>query len=73
MRPGEKLYEEILINEEGLGKTDHIKIYIERPKKFSFKAIKQQINELMDTVIVGNEDMLREKFKDLVPGYKKAK
>lgn len=73
MRPGEKLYEEILIDEEGLIKTDNIKIYIEGPKKFNFKVIKQQINELMDTIKVGNEDMLREKLKELVPGYMKVK
>ncbi|WP_106058415.1 polysaccharide biosynthesis protein [Clostridium vincentii] len=72
LRPGEKLYEELLMKEEGLINTEHERIFIEKLSTVSFKVLKGQINELMDTVIVGNEDMLRVKLKELVPGYKRG-
>lgn len=73
LRPGEKLYEELLMEEEGLIKTRHERIFIGKPSTVSFKVIKGQVNELIDTTMMGNEDILRDKLKDLVPEYRKAK
>ena len=70
LRPGEKLYEELLMNEEGLTETKHKKIFIGKPGEFEFDDIEKKINELLNIAISGNEQMLREKLKEYVPTYK---
>ena len=70
LRPGEKLYEELLMNEEGLKETKHQKIFIGRPGEFEFNDIERKIDELLNFAINGNEEVLREKLKEYVPTYK---
>ena len=70
LRPGEKLYEELLMNEEGLTETKHKKIFIGKPGEFEFDDIEKKINELLNIAISGNEQKLREKLKEYVPTYK---
>ena len=70
LRPGEKLYEELLMNEEGLTETKHKKIFIGKPGEFEFDDIERKINELLNIAINGNEQMLRGKLKEYVPTYK---
>lgn len=70
LRPGEKLYEELLMNEEGLTETKHQKIFIGRPGEFEFNDIERKIDELLNFAINGNEEVLREKLKEYVPTYK---
>ena len=40
LRPGEQLYEELLLNEEGITKTDNKKIYIGKPIEFDNDTFK---------------------------------
>jgi FlaA1/EpsC-like NDP-sugar epimerase len=49
LRPGEKLYEEMLMNEEGMTKTDNQLIYIGKPLHFDGEAFTRQIDELWHT------------------------
>ncbi len=70
LRPGEKLYEELLMNEEGLSETPHKKIFIGRPGEFKLERVKNNINELLDVVKLGNKEKLREKLHEVVPTYK---
>jgi FlaA1/EpsC-like NDP-sugar epimerase len=70
LRPGEKLYEELLMDEEGLISTKHKKIFIGKPGDFKLSVVKQQINELMDVIRFGNSEMLRKKINEVVPSYK---
>lgn len=70
LRPGEKLYEELLMDEEGIIATEHRKIFIGKPGDFKLCLVKQQINELMDVIRFGNEELLREKIGEVVPSYK---
>ena len=70
LRPGEKLYEELLMNEEGLTETKHKKIFIGKPGEFELDDIERKINELLNIAINGNEQMLRGKLKEYVPTYK---
>ena len=44
LRPGEKLYEEILMDEEGLEKTSHDKIYVAAPMDITMDDINKKIN-----------------------------
>ena len=69
LREGEKLYEELLMSEEGLEKTPHEKIFIGRPGDFDINELKKDISELLDFAISENEYLIREKMKDIVPTY----
>ena len=46
LRPGEKLYEELLMDEEGLRKTENDKIFIGQPMKIDGKVFKSQLDAL---------------------------
>lgn len=46
LRPGEKLYEELLMKEEGLKETDNKLIYIGQPIDFDNQKLKEQLLEL---------------------------
>lgn len=70
LRPGEKLYEELLMDEEGLSETPHKKIFIGRPGQFKLEKVKNNINTLLDVVKLGNKEKLREKLQEVVPTYK---
>ena len=70
LRPGEKLYEELLMDEEGLSETPHKKIFIGRPGEFKLEKVKNNINMLLDVVKLGNKEKLREKLQEVVPTYK---
>ncbi len=70
LRPGEKLYEELLMNEEGLTETKHKKIFIGKPGDFDLGDVKDKIDELLRVAISGNEVVLRQRVKEFVPTYK---
>ena len=70
LRPGEKLYEELLMDEEGLSETPHKKIFIGRPGEFKLEKVKNNINTLLDVVKIGNKEKLREKLQEVVPTYR---
>ncbi len=69
LRPGEKLYEELLMDEEGLTKTDHKKIFIGKPGDFELCTVKKQINELIVATTRGSTE-LKAKLKEVVPTYR---
>lgn len=70
LRPGEKLYEELLMDEEGLSETPHKKIFIGKPGEFKLERVKNNINTLLDVVKLGSKEKLREKLQEVVPTYK---
>lgn len=55
LRPGEKLYEELLMNEEGLTSTENKKIFIGKPVKFSAEKVEKHLEVLRN--IVDNEEV----------------
>ncbi len=69
LRPGEKLYEELLMEEEGLQQTRHEKIFIGQPGSFELEVIKQQIKELLEVAMTNSIVDLKLKLKDVVPTY----
>lgn len=73
LRPGEKLYEELLMDEEGLTETKHKKIFIGKPSSFDLDTIKVKIDEIMKIAESGNKVMLREKLHEIVPTYNQPK
>jgi|LSQX01.2.fsa_nt_gb FlaA1/EpsC-like NDP-sugar epimerase len=71
LRPGEKLYEELLMAEEGLEKTAHEKIFIGKQHDISFQEVIMCIKALENSM--ENDEMLRETMAKLVPTYRYTK
>ena len=71
LRPGEKLYEEKLMAEEGLQNTANERIHIGKPLSFDIDAFLGKVDELMEAAYKNKED-IREMMKDIVGTYKPA-
>lgn len=69
LRPGEKLYEELLLNSEKLDKTENKKIFIERDKYPTREQIEQKLALLREALLRGNCDYMRAVMKKIVPTY----
>ena len=69
LRPGEKLYEELLMDEEGLKQTRHEKIFIGQPGEFQLEDLKLQIKELVEVATTKGIPELKAKLKEVVPTY----
>ncbi len=70
LRPGEKLFEELLLSEEGIEKTKNEKLYIAQPLFEDYDFIRHEIDYLKDIIISGiNEISISDFIKKLVPGY----
>ena len=73
LRPGEKLYEEKLMEEEGLLKTANNLIYIGKPIPFDFDEFSVRLHELMDIAYQGNDKALENMVETMVTTYKPNK
>lgn len=71
LRPGEKLYEELLLNEEGLQSTKYNKIFIAKPVHIDLAMLKRELDCLKDIVLTNSEG-LSDYIKLIVPTYKKV-
>ena len=69
LRPGEKLYEELLASSENTLPTHHPKILRAKVNTFSHKAIKEQLNLLTEIMIDGDVVGMVRKVKNIVPEY----
>ena len=70
LRPGEKLYEEVLNELEGTKPTFHEKIRIAEVREYDYDAVCKDINELIE-IAKRYEDMETvRKMKEIVPEYK---
>ena len=71
LRPGEKLYEEKLMAEEGLKQTKNKLIHIGCPIPFDIEEFLQQLDELLEAAYKNKEDM-RERVQEVVVTYHPA-
>ena len=71
LRPGEKLYEEKLMAEEGLRKTDNELIHIGCPIPFETDLFLEKLKKLMDAAYL-NKKNIREMTADMVETYHPA-
>ena len=69
LRPGEKLYEELLANGENTLSTYHKKIMISKTRELEYNKIKSEIEELCITNRFQNNNIVM-KMKNLIPEYK---
>ena len=73
LRPGEKLYEELLMSEEGLTETKHEKIFIAPPSNIEMKDIEGKLEKLDETLKNCNNEQhekIKKTIKQIVPTYK---
>ncbi len=70
LRPGEKLYEELLVKTEELDKTANELIFIERDTPYSQDEIDEKIKRLQDACATQNNDVVRDVLKAVVPTFK---
>lgn len=71
LRPGEKLYEELLVKTEELDKTENSMIFIERDTALSEEEISRRLALLQDACDTGDDDMAREALRKAVPTFRK--
>jgi FlaA1/EpsC-like NDP-sugar epimerase len=69
LRPGEKLFEELLLSEEGVTQTTHQKIYVAQPINPDINLLKNQINTLKTVIHECDGIEIRKVLKDIVPEY----
>lgn len=72
LRPGEKLYEELLISEEGLSHTVHDKIMVTKIMDFDEKEIEEDLELLKQVVMskdASNKQKVKEIIKKIVPSF----
>ena len=68
LRPGEKMYEELLMNEEGLKETANKMIFIGKPIEFDEEELRRQL-DILEQEAVDEEGNIREEVKKIVPTY----
>ncbi|MBR3576610.1 MAG: polysaccharide biosynthesis protein, partial [Clostridia bacterium] len=66
---GEKLYEELLMAEEGMTNTEHEKIYIAKPIDVDKDVLYNKLLNLMDIIDTLTDDEVKQRVADLVPTY----
>lgn len=71
LRPGEKLYEELLLNEEGLESTKCNKIFIAKPIHIDLAMLIRELDCLKE-IMVNNSEGISDYIKLIVPTYKKV-
>ena len=68
LRPGEKMYEELLMREEGLKETANRMIYIGRPIEYDDVLFERQLERLQEASVNESQD-IRALVREIVPGY----
>ncbi len=68
LRPGEKLYEELLMSEEGLQETDNKLIHIGKPIEFDEEEFRKQL-EILDKLSREDSPQIKEAVRKVVPTY----
>ena len=68
LRPGEKLYEEKLMSEEGLKATENKRIHIALPNAFDINQFLEELQVLMNAAY--NNDNIKQQVAKIVTSYK---
>ena len=69
LRPGEKLYEELLANNENTLPTHHSQILIGKVREYEYNDVRTIIEELIKSFETQNNEIIVQRMKDLVPEY----
>lgn len=69
LRPGEKLYEELLLDDEGISDTSHDKIFIGKPIFTDYKLMLEKLDELKGIIEKGSEEEVKLYVQSIVTNY----
>ncbi len=72
LRPGEKIFEELLADKETTLPTHHEKIMIARVREYNFEEISKEINNLINLFRTQNNESIVKKMKEIVPEFVSA-
>ncbi len=70
LRPGEKLFEELLADNENTLPTHHNQILIGKVREYDYEEVKVIIEELIKLFNTQNNELIVQRMKDLVPEFK---
>ena len=70
LRPGEKLYEEKLMAEEGTQKTDNDLIFVGKPLDIDEDVFLRELKEIYESAMENDEDKTVKCIEKMVPTYK---
>jgi len=70
LRPGEKLYEELLIRSENQSRTENDLIMVEKDNPITMEELSDKLNTLKEAIESGTDESVREAMKQVVPTYK---
>lgn len=73
LRPGEKIYEELLMDEEGMQKTENKKIYIGHPININSEEFLNDLEKLRNISSNGSMSDILEMLLKMVPTFKHTK
>jgi FlaA1/EpsC-like NDP-sugar epimerase len=72
MRPGEKLYEELLTAEEGVKATTHKRIFVAKPNGMNVPLIEDMIGKIMNGQLPSNEDETVQLIRTFLPTFRRS-
>ncbi|HQQ93398.1 MAG TPA: nucleoside-diphosphate sugar epimerase/dehydratase [Bacteroidia bacterium] len=70
LRPGEKLYEELLANSENTLPTHHSQILIGKVREYEFSRVQGIVDDLIRSFDTQNNELIVQGMKELVPEFK---
>lgn len=70
LRPGEKLYEELLMSDEGLKKTANEKIYVGKQGSLDYDKFIEELQKMYSICYTNDKRAVVEQLQVLVPGFK---
>ena len=69
LRPGEKLYEELLVKDEKLTKTSNKQIFIEKDTPVSVEELNAKLNKLAEVMKKEDDKLMKQALKEVIPTY----
>ena len=69
LRPGEKLYEELLIRTEEMDKTENDLIFIERDRPLSEDQIEEKLDILRNAMVIGGNREVKKALMQVIPTF----
>jgi FlaA1/EpsC-like NDP-sugar epimerase len=69
LRPGEKLYEELLVDKNSAKPTQHSKIFCAYESKLNWRSLQPKLSTLIDCAQTGSLEPMVALIKELVPEY----
>jgi FlaA1/EpsC-like NDP-sugar epimerase len=69
IRPGEKLFEEILTTTEGMSKTSHERLFIAQQERVAYETLAAGLRTLETAARAGDQDTVIEVLRNFVPSY----